>query len=494
MTAPPARRVLASIWISVLFPTTDFAIFFGIVFVVNWLVTPHTRAWKAFIVVASYVFYAWWDWRFVFLLAASTVINAAGGRMIAHFADDRRRRTALVLTITADLGILSWFKYAGFFAASADNVLRRLGASGAPVPIPTVTLPIAISFFTFMAMSYVIDIYRGDLEPATFTDFAVYLSFFPHLLSGPIVRGHDLLPQIVDAEHRDPRRLDFPRAAGLILGGLFKKVVVSSYVSTAIVTPVFDTPSAHSAPEILLAVYGYAVQIYCDFSGYTDIAIGCALLLGFRFPQNFDMPYSARSVQEFWRRWHMTLSSWLRDYLYVPLGGNRRGRRATYRNLMLTMLLGGLWHGAAWTFVAWGGIHGFALCVGHVRGERRRARGLPDRDPAPGRVLLQRVATFHVVCFGWIFFASPTLNGALTLCWRLVSTWGQAAPLFRLPVAAAVAGGLALQFAPAAWRSGLRTWFGRLHPAPQAVALASALLVTTTLGPAGVAPFIYYKF
>ncbi len=231
-------------------------------------------------------------------------------------------------------------------------------------------LPIAISFFTFMAISYVVDIYRRQLEPARPLDFAFYISFFPHLLAGPIVRGTELLPQI--RRRRDPENIDYARAFWLIMAGLFKKVVISSYVSTDIVQPVFTSPSQHSAPEAIFAAWGYAVQIYCDFSGYTDIAIGLALLLGFRFPQNFDAPYIARNLQDFWRRWHMTLSRWLRDYLYIPLGGSAGSEATTVRNIMITMVLGGLWHGAAWTFVIWGGLHG------------RGAVGGPCAPPQPG--------------------------------------------------------------------------------------------------------------
>ncbi|MDA8291058.1 MAG: MBOAT family protein, partial [Actinomycetota bacterium] len=280
-----------------LFPTIDFAIFFGIVFVANWLLAPFATRWKIFVIVASYVFYAWYDWRFIFLLAASTLVSAVSGRLVHRSRSPKARKRFLVAALVADLGPLGFFKYADFFAASVDNLLHHIGVGGTPVGLVDVTVPVAISFFTFMAMSYVIDIYRGDLEPSPFLDVAVYLSFFPHLLSGPIVRGGELLPQIARSRQRDPRAIDLPAAAFLIFGGLFKKVVISSYVSSAIVQPVFDAPGVHSAPEILLAAYGYAVQIYCDFSGYTDIAIGCAMLLGFQFPQNFDRPYTARSMQ-----------------------------------------------------------------------------------------------------------------------------------------------------------------------------------------------------
>jgi len=478
----------------VLFPTIDFAIFFGIVFVLNWLLAPHATRWKIFAVAASYVFYAWYDWRFVFLLAISTLVSAGAGRLIHGARSARVRTRALALALAADLGLLGFFKYADFFAASVDNALHRIGVGGTPVGLLNITVPVAISFFTFMAMSYVIDIYRHDLEPSPFLDVAVYLSFFPHLLSGPIVRGSELLPQIARSRQRDPRAIDFPMATFLIFGGLFKKVVISSYVSTAIVQPVFDAPRVHSAPEILLAAYGYAVQIYCDFSGYTDIAIGCALLLGFQFPQNFDAPYTARSMQDFWRRWHMTLSFWLRDYLYIPLGGSRGPKRTVYRNLMITMVLGGLWHGAAWTFVIWGALHAVAQGVGHWRRSRRIARGLPPQRDGPAAIWIQRIVTFHVVCLGWIFFDSATLNGALTMVSRLVTAWSGPDPLVRAPVVAAIALSLGLQYVPKAWIARSRVAFGQMSAIAQGLSVAAALLLITTLGPPGVAPFIYYKF
>lgn len=477
-----------------LFPTTDFAIFFGIVFLGNWLLRPFATLWKLFILAASYVFYSWWDWRFVLLLAASTLCTASGGFFVDRAATERGRRAFLVATLVAELGLLGWFKYYGFFSVSVDNALHKLGVHGSPLPLLSITLPVGISFFTFMGLSYVLDIYRRKLRRARFLDVAVFVAFFPHLVAGPIVRGADLLPQVQSAEKRDPRRLEFPEGAFLIFAGLFKKVVISSYVSSAIVTPVYNNPSLHSAPEILLATYGFAVQIYCDFSGYTDIAIGCALLLGFRFPQNFNAPYTARSLQDFWRRWHMTLSSWLRDYLYIPLGGNRGSRSQMYRNIMITMLLGGLWHGAAWTFVIWGGFHGLGQCAGHFRRARREARGLPAQPSGPTAAAWQRFATFQLVCFGWIFFRANTFNDAMTLIGRLFTTWGQAAPLVRWPVVLAIIGALAMQYLPRDLPRRAQEAFGRLGVVTKGAVLAGSLLVITTLGPPGVAPFIYYRF
>src|SRR5207342_3805429 len=247
-----------------------------------------------------------------------------------------------------------------------DNMAAVVGFD-LPFSLKTIVLPVGISFFTFMAISYVVDAYRGDFQPTTLEKFAVYLSFFPHLVAGPIVRPGELIPQL--EKPRDPRRVDTSRAFYLIATGLFKKVVIANYLASSIVDEVFAAPGQHSSLEILIAIYAYAVQIYADFSGYTDIAIGIALLLGFSFPQNFDSPYTAVSIQDFWRRWHMTLSRWLRDYVYIPLGGNRKGEPRTYLNLMATMLIGGLWHGAAWSFVIWGGLQGSWLAIGRFRRE-----------------------------------------------------------------------------------------------------------------------------
>jgi alginate O-acetyltransferase complex protein AlgI len=478
----------------VLFPTIDFAIFFGIVFLGNWFLRPYKTVWKLFILAASYFFYSWWDWRFIFLLAVSTAFTTIGGILIDRAPNERARRTFLVATCVCELGLLGWFKYYGFLSVSIDNALRKIGINGTPIPLLQITLPVGISFFTFMGLSYVIDVYRGRLNRAPALDVAVFVAFFPHLVAGPIVRGSDLLPQIARAEKRDPRALEMPEAAYLIFAGLFKKVVISSYVSSAIVDPVYNTPGLHSAPEILLATYGYAVQIYCDFSGYTDIAIGCALLLGFRFPQNFNAPYTARSLQDFWRRWHITLSMWLRDYLYIPLGGNRGSRGQMYRNIMITMVLGGLWHGAAWTFVIWGAIHGLGQSLGHFHRSWRESRGLPAQREGRWAVAWQRFATFHLVCFGWIFFRANTFNDATTLISRLFTTWGEAAPLVRLPVVAAIVGALAMQYLPSDLPRRMQDAFARMNLAAKGAVLAGVLLIITTLGPPGVAPFIYYRF
>jgi D-alanyl-lipoteichoic acid acyltransferase DltB (MBOAT superfamily) len=459
-----------------LFPTVTFAVFFMIVLPVSWALMRTQPAWRAFILIASYVFYGWWDWRFVFLLLASTVVNHVLAVGIFRAERVPVRKALLALAVAFDLGILAYFKYANFFLSSVDNVL---GTSW----LANVTLPVGVSFYTFMAISYVVDTYRRQVEPASFARFAVFQAFFPHLVAGPIVRASELLPQL--ERPRDPRRVDTSRAFFLIVSGLFLKVVIANHLATHVVDDVFAAPDRHSSLEVLVAVYGYAVQIFADFCGYTNIAIGVALLLGFEFPQNFNSPYAAVSLQDFWRRWHMTLSRWLRDYLYIPLGGNRKGRLLTYRNLILTFVLGGLWHGAAWTFVAWGAIHGLWLSLERVVGWRPSSRlGM----------WVGRLVTFHVVCFAWIFFRADSFTRAGQVLERLVSAWGQGSPLVTTSVVLAILVGIVGQYVRPTAVTGLLRAFGRLPAVAQGACVGVALVLINTLGPTGVAPFIYFRF
>ncbi len=323
------------------------------------------------------------------------------------------------------------------------------------------------------------------------------MSFFPHVVSGPIVRAAEFLPQL--RERHDPRKVDSSRAFFLIFLGLFKKVVIANFLGTNLVDIVFANPRQHGSLEVLVSVYAYAIQIYADFSGYTDMAIGLALLLGFRFPQNFDSPYTATSLQDFWRRWHMTLSRWLRDYLYIPLGGNRNGRWRTYRNLMITFLLGGLWHGASWTFVVWGGIHGVGLSFEHYRQSRGGAHSHSHRremvDTATRRAL-RRFVTFQVVCFAWIFFRAESFSNAWAVITQIVNPahWGQPAPLVTGGVLLAITAGMVEQYIPRDAIAKAMSAFSRLTLVGQGLLLGVVLLITNSMGPRGVAPFIYFRF
>jgi alginate O-acetyltransferase complex protein AlgI len=470
-----------------LFPTVDFAIFFVLVFTAHWLLNHLSQPWKWLMIGASYLFYAWWDWRFVLLLVGISVLAQMGAIAVAWTRSSRARLVVNGVAVALLLVPLAFFKYYGFFAVNATNTLASLGIESS-IPLIQVVLPVGISFFTFMAIAYVVDVYRGDFEVASWTDTFLYLSFFPHLVAGPIVRPHELIPQL--RERRDERHVDVAGAAWLILGGLFKKVVVSSYLASQIVDPVFGDPSPRSAPDALFGILGYAIVIYADFSGYTDIAIGIAKLLGFRFPRNFDRPYAARSIQDFWRRWHMTLSRWLRDYLYIPLGGNRRGERRTYVNILATMILGGLWHGAAWTFVFWGAFHGGLLAA------HRWREGRGDVERRDGRIDAFRrcAATFALVCVGWVFFRADSMDTAFSLILRLITGWWTPSEFATPLVVLMIAGMLSLQFSPPGFGLWLQSGLSRLKPAPLGFVFALALLVIVILGPPGVAPFIYFQF
>ncbi len=463
------------------FPSVTFAAFFLCVAAVHGLLIHRQRWWKVAMVVASAVFYGWWDWRFCGLIAASIGYNWAAARIVAA-ADGSLRRAAMGATVIVNLAVLGCFKYYNFFA---EALVASLGST-VSLPAVDVILPIGISFFTFQALSYVVDVHRRLLEPRPILDVAFFLSFFPQLVAGPIVRAAELLPQLDN--RRTGESPPFEEAAWLIGRGLFKKMVIATYLAETVVDPVFAAPGLADRGELLLAFYGYAIQIYADFSGYTDIAIGLALLLGFRFPTNFDRPYAATSIQDFWRRWHMTLSRWLRDYLYIPLGGNRISRFATYRNLMATMVLGGLWHGAAWTFVAWGALHGLLLAV-----ERAAAARWPTAVAPRGRQRVVRwFVTLHLIGIAWVFFRAPTFGVATTVLVGLVT-----APFERAvnPVAVAVIlGALAVQLAPDDVGATIRTRLAMLDPALQSAVAGAWIAVVAALGPDGVAPFIYYQF
>ncbi|MDH4362527.1 MAG: MBOAT family protein [Acidimicrobiia bacterium] len=490
-----------------LFPTVTFAVFFVTVYAVHTALHARDRAWKVAMVVASYVFYGWWDWRFCGLLASSTLVNWGYARLLAATAARRARRALVATAVAADLAVLGVFKYYGFFAEALSHLL------GADHTLPglDVVLPVGISFFTFQAVSYVVDTYRGEVDDRSLLDFTLYLSFFPHLVAGPIVRASEFLPQLTGRRHRGD--VDVVGAAWWIGRGLFKKVVVATFLAQSVVDPVFAAPSAATRLQLLAALYGYAMQIYADFSGYTDIAIGLAALLGIRFPVNFDRPYGAVSIQDFWRRWHMTLSRWLRDYLYLPLGGNRRGRLITYRNLLLTMVLGGLWHGAAWTFVVWGTVHGLALAVERLLGRspavaslwtrsraaagRRTGAGAPTWLGPAARWLV----TFHLVCLAWVPFRAQSLGETRDFLAGLVRGPEGATAAGSVSVVAVglIATALAVQLVPAGQLNHVyHRWFHRpltrLDPALQSALMGVWLSLVVALGPQGVAPFIYFRF
>jgi D-alanyl-lipoteichoic acid acyltransferase DltB (MBOAT superfamily) len=349
-------------------------------------------------------------------------------------------------------------------------------------------LPFGISFFTFETMSYTIDVWRGELQPARrYLDYLLFVCFFPHLVAGPIVRPGQMLPQL----QREPRVDAAMQARGLwrIGVGLGKKILIGDYLAQAVVNRVFSTPERFSALEVLVATYAYAAQIYADFSGYTDVALGSAALFGYELPENFDAPYAARNLQDFWHRWHMSLSTWLRDYLYKPLGGSRGTSLQTYRNLMITMVLGGLWHGASWNFVLWGALHGGALAV--TRMWQRRAGATESTSPA-ARVIAT-LATFHFVCLAWIFFRAPTIAHAMLALRQIAhGTWAfdHVAPKVVLVLAATAA----LHVVPRRAEMAAREAFVRTTPVLQGLVLAAVAIALHLAAAAKAEPFVYGQF
>ena len=440
---------------------------------------PHPRLWKPFVLAASYLFYAAASPRYCILLGAITLANQLGAVLVHRARDDRARKRITAITVAVDLGVLGVFKYYGFFVDEWSRFLDELGL-GMPVPLLTLALPIGLSFITFQAISYVVDVKRGLLGPASTFDFAIYLSFFPHVVAGPIVRAREFIPQL--SKPRNPRDVAVGAAVVLIALGLVKKVAIADYLAREVVDPVFGVPEAFAAPDVALAAYAYAAQIYCDFSGYTDIAIGVALLMGFVFPQNFNSPYRATSFRDFWRRWHMTLSRFLRDFLYIPLGGSRGGNWKTARNLMITMVLGGLWHGAAWGFVLWGTLHGAGLVI---------ERFLRGRIDAPA--WLRWAIVFNLVVFGWVLFRAETLELALTFYAQLAQPGP--ATLWAPVTVAAVVGVIGFQLLPPAPLERLRLRVAELPSYALGFGLAAVVaLVGATVPSQGVPPFIYFQF
>jgi alginate O-acetyltransferase complex protein AlgI len=389
------------------FNSTQFGLFFLTLFPIYWAIGRWPRLQNILLLAAGYYFYASWNPKFLSLLILSTLMDYACGIWVDRVQDQTRRRAVVGLSMALNLGVLGYFKYFNFFAESLHVALERAGVS-IPLHHLEVTLPIGISFYTFQSMSYVIDVYRREIPPTrNLIRFATFVSFFPHLVAGPIMRSTTLLPQI-----SSPRRFNLSQLyAGtyLIAWGLVQKVVLADNLGL-IVNDLFDRWQSIDGGLALLAIYAFAFQIYCDFAGYTDIARGVAKCLGFELPLNFNLPYFAKNPQEFWERWHISLSRWLRDYLYIPLGGSRHGTILTYRNLMLTMMLGGLWHGASWTFILWGVYHGFLL-VAH----RLTKPWLACIEPTYPILqacwsAIQIIATFHLVCLGWLLFRATSLE------------------------------------------------------------------------------------
>jgi len=397
---------------SVLFNSFAFLIFLPIFLLFYWATRGRVRLWV--MLLSSIVFYAWWDWRFVFLLLFSSVVDYSLGILLENQQNDATRKRLIVLSVAVNLGLLGFFKYFNFFADSAARISQSLGLHVSYNALKIV-LPVGISFYVFKTMSYTIDVYRrAEKAERDLLKFTTFVVFFPELVAGPIVRASRMIPQLKHDHSFDYERM--VSGLTLIMAGYVRKVAIADSIAP-LVDVRFAHPEAHSTLSLLLGVYLYAFQIYCDFSGYSNIAIGLARVLGFDFGVNFDRPYFSRGFSEFWTRWHISLSSWLRDYLYVSLGGNRGGAWRTYRNLMLTMLLGGLWHGANWTFVAWGALHGGYLVAQRWIGPWYQRAIRAVRVPALVSHAFLVLLVFHLTCFAWIFFRSPSFSVA----WQVLS-------------------------------------------------------------------------
>lgn len=426
-----------------LFNSFQFAYFFALLFPLYWLIARYYRLQNLLLLAAGYYFYANWNPKFLSLLIISTVMDYLCGIAVDRIETPSKRKAFVGLSMALNLGMLGYFKYYNFFADSLQVALARMGLN-VPLAQLEVVLPIGISFYTFQSMSYVIDVYRKDIKPTrNFIEFATFVSFFPHLVAGPIMRPTTLLPQV-----SNPRRFNlqqFYQGAYLIFWGLTKKVVVADNLAT-IVNDLFGRWETIDGGLSLLAIYAFAFQIYCDFSGYTDAARGIAKCLGFELALNFNLPYFAANPKEFWARWHISLSTWLRDYLYIPLGGNRGGKVMVYRNLMLTMIIGGLWHGAAWTFVLWGFYQGILL-VGHRLAEPYLQRIRPtdpiDRACWKG---LRIFVTFHFVCFGWLIFRATSVAQVIGMTRAIIERPAIPPASFLVPVTLVVLPLLIYQF------------------------------------------------
>lgn len=457
-----------------LFHTWPFFVFF-LIFLPVYFALRKTRFWLHWVLVASYFFYGWWNPLYLLLIFYSTVLDYVA---VIFMERSSRKKLWLAISILNNLGLLGFFKYAGFVTANINLLLSRAGI-GYALREPDILLPVGISFFTFQSMSYTIDFYRGQIErERSFVRFAAFVSLFPQLVAGPIERAKELLPQLV----RFPRvKLgDVSDGLSLFVVGLFKKVAVANYLALY-VDPIYAVPGRHSASELLLATFAFAWQIYCDFSGYTDMARGVGRIMGLKLMMNFNNPYLATSLGDFWSRWHISLSTWFRDYVYIPLGGSRGEPLATYRNIFLTMVISGLWHGASWTFVIWGAIHGAAY-VATRRGERSTwyAESVPR--------FVKQVFVFGVVCFAWIFFRAEGLGNAWTIV-RKIFAAGWSEPAFPL---------LALVLITAMWLHQV-VYESRarrlLEWSPVRVGSVVLMILYLCIAPgAGDVPFIYFQF
>ena len=446
------------------------------------------RTRKLILLVASYVFYAAWNPPFVILLWVSTVVDWVAAQKLVQAERPAARRAWMLVSVIANLGMLAYFKYGSFLLQNFTELVSTFGIVYQP-PAFDIVLPVGISFYTFATMSYTLDVYLRRAAPArNFLDYALFVTFFPHLVAGPIMRPTELVPQFVEPRRATPDMLRFGLA--LMTLGLFQKVVLADGFLATAAELVYDGKSAPGALDAWIGTLAFSGQIFCDFAGYSTTAIGAALCLGFAMPDNFRFPYAAIGFSDFWRRWHITLSSWLRDYLYIPLGGNRHGEVRTYLALMATMLLGGLWHGASWTFVVWGGLHGSFLA-----GERLLRSRFAGYRPGPFALLLLGLLTYALVNVTWVFFRAHSFGKAWQVLGGMFGGNGQAAPILptvHLVMVTAIVTGIVL----AHWRMRQRTLESAIADTPALLLagawalMAFAIVIAQGTGNA----FIYFQF
>ncbi len=442
-----------------------------------------------FVIAFSYYFYYKSSGTYFFLLAIVTCADFYLAKVMHTIDDIKKRKLLVALSVSLNLGLLCYFKYTNFFSGTLAALFSREFTSW------EIFLPVGISFFTFQSMSYTIDVYRRDLKPlSSLMDYAFYVSFFPQLVAGPIVRARDFIPQM-----HQPLLVTqemFGRGIFLIVGGLFKKCIISDYISINFVDRIFDNPTLYSGVENLLGIYGYALQIYCDFSGYSDMAIGIALLLGFKFNINFNSPYKSTSVTDFWRRWHISLSNWLRDYLYISLGGNRKGKFRQYLNLIITMFLGGLWHGASFNFVFWGILHGCGLAV-HKAYLSFIGKGKASQPQGWNR-FWGVIITFHFVCFCWIFFRTPDFSYATDMLGQIITDFRPAIFMqlisgYKLVFVLIIIGYL-LHWMPDKWEQTVCEQVIKMPFYGKAILMIASIYLVIQMKSAEVQPFIYFQF
>jgi D-alanyl-lipoteichoic acid acyltransferase DltB (MBOAT superfamily) len=487
------------------FTSGAFWLFFLFVLAGYSLVYKKLRTRNIYLFLVSLFFYYKAGGLFLFILIFVTVIDYCCGFLIYKSRRVAGRRFFVLLSIISNIGLLAYFKYTAFIISIINelfgtqlkvyDLLSSFSNSviGTSFDISYIILPIGISFFTFQSLSYTIDVYRKKMEPVrNIIDFGFYVSFFPHLVAGPIVRASVFIPQIYQ-EFRLSRP-EFSHSLYMISKGLIKKLIISNFIALNLVDRVFDAPSMYSGFENLLAIYGYGLQIYCDFSGYTDIAIGVALILGFRLPVNFNSPYKAKSISDFWKRWHISLSQWLRDYLYISLGGNRKGKIRTYFNLMITMLLGGLWHGASLRYVIWGGLHGIGLVINRIWDSIFKGH---TRTRWFGRILSVFI-TFQFVNFCWIFFRAPDLESVRTMLKQIFENFSPGSYMTVLPAYSSalllMAVAYIIHFLPERIKESYRGIFIKIPLVAQLALVMAVAILLFQMRTTEVMPFIYFRF